>query len=679
MKRRLLLALAAGWLATTADTAQATRLLPVTQADDPSRVDVAVRVLPKLADLGRRLDFFIFARLGDQLWAKEGAHWRSVEKVESLPAARSVVLSADQTLPVVTGLDVTSLDGVALLTGFGTSAQDMLTQGNYNLIYTASSRGADDPLYGQQWHLQNTGQSAYSRASGVVGEDLRVASVHAQGVRGQGVVVAIPDDGLDLGHIDLAANIVPGGSKNFITGHNDPTPSAAGDGHGTAVAGLIAAVGWNNVGGRGVAPEARLKGFNYLLSQSETNFMQSLGGDELAADVAVFNQSFGTPGLALGYPDAASQRLYRHGVERLREGKGAVFVKSAGNEFETVRASSAPSWACAAASQAGISCGSAQIDPANTLIENLVIGAFNAKGKRSSYSSSGANLLISAPAGEYGNAEPAMITTDLSGCTLGYALRDLPKTATAFSRGEDMLNNPLCDYTHRMNGTSAAAAMVSGVVALMLSANPMLGWREVRDILIRRARPIDEHHSGLKVDLSDRFFGQGGSGLFEAEPPWMTNAAGLRFHNGYGFGAIDAQAAVAEAQRRTSRLPPFKEGQWVESSYGLARQIPDFDPAGVSDTLTVDEAMTIEAVQVRVQISHDMPVDLAIELISPAGTRSVLIGPYTALTQANIDGQLASNAFYGEACAGTWTLKVTDLWQRNAGTLDRWSIRCLGH
>jgi len=106
--------------------------------------------------------------------------------------------------------------------------------------------------------------------------------------------------------------------------------------------------------------------------------------------------------LASSPPSAGQRRRTRRraGVEQLRGGKGAIFVKSAGNDFESLAADDAPAWACAAANQAGTSCGSAQIDPVGSLSENFVVGAFDAQGIRSSYSSTGANLLLSAPAGE---------------------------------------------------------------------------------------------------------------------------------------------------------------------------------------------------------------------------------------------------------------------------------------
>ena len=78
-------------------------------------------------------------------------------------------------------------------------------------------------------------------------------------------------------------------------------------------------------------------------------------------------------------------------------------------------------------------------------------------------------------------------------------------------------------------GTSFAAPIVSGVVALMLEANPELGWRDVQDILIRTAVTID-----IAPDSPN--------------DSWVTNAAGLSHSYEYGFGKVDAKAAVILAQ-----------------------------------------------------------------------------------------------------------------------------------
>lgn len=104
-----------------------------------------------------------------------------------------------------------------------------------------------DPLFSSQWHLLNTGQSG-----GTAGEDTNVVPVWSSGLCGRGIRVAIVDDGLQIRHEDLAANIDGARSYNFLNGGADPTSATAG--HGTAMAGLVAARS-NELGLRGVHRE----------------------------------------------------------------------------------------------------------------------------------------------------------------------------------------------------------------------------------------------------------------------------------------------------------------------------------------------------------------------------------------------------------------------------------------
>ena len=83
------------------------------------------------------------------------------------------------------------------------------------------------------------------------------------GCTGKGITIAINDSGLELTHEDLAPNIVAGKSFNFITLADDPSPAIPQltlD-HGTGVAGVAAARGWNGKGSRGIAPFASLVGY----------------------------------------------------------------------------------------------------------------------------------------------------------------------------------------------------------------------------------------------------------------------------------------------------------------------------------------------------------------------------------------------------------------------------------
>ncbi|MFO0005709.1 MAG: S8 family serine peptidase, partial [bacterium] len=99
--------------------------------------------------------------------------------------------------------------------------------------------------------------------------------------------------------------------------------------HGTAVSGIIAAVGWNNIGVTGVAPQARLAGFQFLDSMQTTSMLLS----QASGDFDIFNYSYGT-GINMDVVDNAMYIAHlRERVTNGRNGKGQIFVKSAGNEY----------------------------------------------------------------------------------------------------------------------------------------------------------------------------------------------------------------------------------------------------------------------------------------------------------------------------------------------------------
>ena len=95
---------------------------------------------------------------------------------------------------------------------------------------------------------------------------------------------------------------------------------------------------------------------------------------------------------------------------------------------------------------------------------SITVAALRGNGGLADYSNNGAAILVSAPAGD--QSGDYIVTTDRQG--------DGPWTPY-----NNLSDN---DYTNLMNGTSAATPMVSGVVALMLEANPGLGWRDVKEI-----------------------------------------------------------------------------------------------------------------------------------------------------------------------------------------------------
>lgn len=558
----------------------------------------------------------------------------------------------------------------------------------------SATAGADDPLAGEQWHLVNSGQAAFAAQPGVSGEDLAMQGTLQGGPTGRGVRVAVVDTGLETCHTDLAANIEAGASHNFNVGpwagaaSRDPfQPSSMGD-HGTSVAGVIAAAASNGIGGRGVAPNARLRGYNLLSANDWTGArVDSLGGSSVSpnsAEVDIFNMSFGSLGYE-GNPDPDTDvALYRNGVMNLRGGLGAIYVKAAGNGFTSCR--SLPRTV-----NAQIGCISANSDSTNNLPYLIVIGGFNAAGKRASYSSVGANLWISAPSGEYGYDFPAIITTDQAGLSRGYDV--LSPVGLAL----DGQLNPYGHYISTFNGTSAAAPNAAGAIALLLEAHPDLTWRDVKHILAKTARRIDPDRSAVRYGLggaahllqrpwADRspegrarnWYGFGPA-PYVLQLPWVVNAAGYHFHNWYGFGALAVDDALAyAASHQADGL-----GELIETSAFVVADreaIPDYSSSGMSQEVDVSGLpadSNIEAVTLAIDVTHPFTNDLGIHLISPSGTHSVLNPVFNDIlaNDQDLDWQLLSNAFYGERPNGRWTLKVVDAAPGDAGHLDEWSLR----
>jgi subtilisin-like proprotein convertase family protein len=464
-----------------------------------------------------------------------------------------------------------------------------------------------DPGLAGQWHLRN--------AAGI---DTNVTSVWPD-YTGSGVRVGIIDDGFDLANPDLAGVF---GSGGWDARGNDANPAAeAGDRHGTAVAGVIGADA-NGTGLVGVAHDATLVGFRIGFGAAGTT-------DQLAvqlrrqAEVDVSNNSWGFGGFFtdnFATPAFAPIRdALAHATAVGRDGLGTVFVFAAGN-----------------ARSAGDNVNHHSIQAAPQVI---AVGAVDAAGKVASFSTPGAALLVSA-------AGVNIATTDRVGAE-GYASGN---TAT-------------------VSGTSFAAPIVSGVVALMLEANPGLGWRDVQEILALSARQTDA-----------------------ANPSWLTNGAGgwngggMRFSNDYGFGIVDARAAVRLAETWEGVSTSANQAR-VSAANGGGGAIPDGSAAGFAASLALAGGVDVERVQVTLDIRHTWIGDLRVMLVSPEGTESVLIdrpgrtpGSTTGYGSSadDIRFTVTSNAFWGEGSGGAWTLKVVDLMTGDTGQVVSWSLTALG-
>lgn len=593
--------------------------------------------------------------------------------------ATSGLLTYNITLPTTA-----SSDTVQVLVTAGTKRKTVTVTFQFDTTITV------DPLLNSQWHLinQNTYFASDNPANNQ-GCDLNISpsvsrtcgsvvgvagtSVWTEGYRGNNVNVTVVDSGLEINHEDLSGNVVTGESWNFVDNTTNPTNTSITGDHGTSVAGLIAGAANNGRGISGIAPKAKLRANNYLKSSGTVTQLSIAFGGVTGFGMTssdIFNFSAGTESASLLSPTASNDAVYTNATT-LRSSKGAIVVKSAGNGFKGMTdGSNNPIGTSTFCQASNISCQNVNNDRDNTIYSNMIVASVNADATRSSYSTTGSAIWISGFGGEYGNDiawttstngyKPALLTTDQSTCAAGY-VRSSQRARNAMSDGTGgFIQNLSCNYMASFNGTSAAAPTVSGVIALILQANPNLTWRDVRHILASTARKISPSQAAI---TNSTYFGAGNT--LTMEQGWVTNNAGFNFHNYFGFGLIDARRAVDAAKSYTlGNLGTFTSAAFTAPLAGTSITKAS-GLGGLTKTFSVTSGpTTIE--QAEFLFFPDpglIPYCVQIELTSPQGTKSILLNMDAAhdavSTLASTNGtRFLSNAFYGENPRGNWILKL---------------------
>ena len=468
---------------------------------------------------------------------------------------------------------------------------------------------------GYQWHLRNTGQNG-----GTAGVDVNVVPAW-DSYLGGGVRIGIVDDGLEVTHPDLAANVDLLNDYDFNGLDEDPSPGAE-DFHGTACAGVAAARGNNGIGVTGSAPEATLVGLKLIAAPTtDADEAEALGFKQDIIQIksnswGPFDNAYGAGG-----PGPLSLAAMQEAVTNGRGGKGTVFLWAAGNGNGSGDDSNYDGWA--------------------NWPHAIAVSAIQEKGRPAWYSEPGANILVCAPSN---GGKQGVTTTDRLGAT-GYnedgGTVEYPDFADP-------------DYTNSFGGTSSATPAVAGVVALMLQANPSLTYRDVQEILVRTAVQNDEFNGG-----------------------WVTNGGGFHFNERYGAGLVNAQAATAMAAGWTNVAPLQTR---VLAQTGLVQPIPDANENGTARTFTVSAAdnLRLEHVTVKVKVTHPYVGNLEWQLTSPSGVKVRLARARFNDTTANLEWTFMATHFWGERSEGDWKLEVYDRMIDHAGTLDEATITFYG-
>ncbi len=472
----------------------------------------------------------------------------------------------------------------------------------------------NDPLISSQWHLKTSGTAS-------PGTDVKVAGVWnygGVGIRGAGVRIGIVDDGLEQSHPDLASNVDVVNAWDWNGNDPDPAPGSA-DAHGTACAGIAAARAENALGGSGVAPEATLVGMR-LIAAPTTDEQEAEAIIWKKDLIQVKSNSWGPSdsGRTLDGPGPLTLAALEYATSSGRDNKGTIFVWAAGN-------------------------GHADSDNSNNdgyanSIFTIATAAMDSSGNAANYSEAGANLVVCAPSD---GTFPALgiTTTDLTGGA-GY------NPANSATGG---------DYTDDFGGTSAAAPVVAGVVALMLEKNPLLGWRDVQEILIRSATRVHPGDSG-----------------------WVVNGAGLNFHPRYGAGLVNAEAAVALAEEWQN----LAVQQAVSQTLDGPSSIPENGATGITLSFQLSNSNTqIEHVTLTADITHSSRGNLEITLTSPAGTVSRLAEVHNDINDNFPSWTFSTVRDWGETADGDWILKIADrspAGNATGGTLNSATLQVFG-
>ncbi len=610
-------------------------------------------------------------------------------------------------------------------------AQPNFVYPNYEIL------NSDDPHYGQQWAHLNSGQAVANGLSvddrlptsvkGFTDADMDVDeawNILAQKglLAGEKILIGIIDSGIELAHPDLMANIADPGRDFTSDNQNDGNDT---QGHGTAVAGVIAAIADNGIGVAGIANHAQLLPVK----------INSTWGGASDADIAAaidYAWQFGCDVLSNSWSGTEPSQVIIDAIQRAktqgRNGLGCVVVFSSGNE------------------------GHGTVSFPAYLSDVIAVGASNMFDEKKNQGSRDYNRKWG---GNYG------ADLDLVAPTLVYTTDLVGKNG--FNPG---------DYDDSFSGTSASCPHVSATAALVLGVDPSLTSDQVQDILQRSADKIDRYmidtkgwnkHVGygrvnarnaVKLALGD----DGDVPLFSFTKPVsgtdtaardvsvnLSDASGigrsvLYYRSNYR-GAISAWIAV-DGNLKTGDTYIFtipgqqwetevdyyfyaedKAGNFVTFpadgdlnsppplyfSYHVAElrtssynsvDVPLATNAATTfytSTLNVKDSYNIVDVDATVSFSAtNLLDDFAIDLEAPSGLASGILqrNPGKSYSNTGVDDEAKvaitagtdpyngsfqpDNAlwnFDGDNSAGTWTLRVyDDVYFNNGGNLSAWGI-----
>ncbi|XP_052106655.1 proprotein convertase subtilisin/kexin type 6-like [Mytilus californianus] len=322
-----------------------------------------------------------------------------------------------------------------------------------------------DTEWSNLWHLNDA-----------VSPSMKVNEAWNAGFTGNGIKIAILDDGLQTDHTDLNSNVDTVNDYDYQSTDDDPTPDV-GSSHGTKVAGFIAAEKDNNECTVGIAYESTIIGVRILGTYGLTDSQEAQAlNHHLNGGVDIYSNSWGpTDGYGFSRPDTLSESALQDGITNGRGGKGVIYTWAAGNGETSDNCN-----------------GDGYVNSIYTIGVTSV-----EEGQNAWYSEVCAAALVATYGGSSNNRYLTSTTTS-SGCT-----------------------------SDGLQGTSFSTPIASGIIALALQANSALTWRDIQHMLVLTStrNGFTDSYSSWKTNGGGKEYSQVlGFGLMDAEA-MVTQAA----------------------------------------------------------------------------------------------------------------------------------------------------------
>lgn len=451
-----------------------------------------------------------------------------------------------------------------------------------------------DIKWPNQWHLNPNQRPS-----------MGVFNVWNRGYTGKGITVAIVDDGIDVYHTDLMRNYNASLSYDIIYDDPDPSHVEKEDGHGTDCAGVVAAVK-NRECVIGTAYEASLGAIRLL--DPYNGFRDSDSARALVYKLAsfdIYSNSWGYPDTGIGFEYSLNQMektALEHGVTNGRNGKGVIYTWAAGN--------------------GGMNYDDCNVDGYANSMYTIAVNALAPDSSAAWYAEQCSSLLVATYGGD-----------------------DRQKRITTTGRDGICVDD--------FQGTSAACPVASGIIALVLQANPALTWRDIQHMIVEFSI-----NRGLK------------------NANFYTNGAGKNVSLSHGFGLMDAEAMV-NAAPNWKTVP--NRISCVRDTSTVYRTSSGGSNVTATDTIDGCQIKYLEHVLVTVDFQSKYRQYTSIYLVSPRGTDTRL------LRERRLDNGTSAVTWtfmsvhtWRENPAGVWTVRLQSSNKLNVMTLKSWQLTVYG-